>query len=130
MSVFFDTNILVYAQEANDKGETARALFANGGKLSVQVFNEFAAVAQRKQKKTWTEIAAVIADALALVDPPLALSFDTHATARALAETHRLPFYDALIIASAIESGCNTLYTEDMQNGRVIGRLTIRNPFI
>jgi len=38
--------------------------------------------------------------------------------------------YDALIVASALEAGCTTLVSEDMQDGRVIdGRLTIRNPF-
>jgi predicted nucleic acid-binding protein len=41
-----------------------------------------------------------------------------------------LPFYDALIVASAIEAGCDTLYSEDMQDGRTIGALTIRNPFV
>ena len=47
-----------------------------------------------------------------------------------LAENHRLSFYDALIVASAIEAGCDTLYTEVMQHDRAIGGLTIRNPFI
>ena len=38
--------------------------------------------------------------------------------------------YDSLIIASALEAACATLYSEDMQDGQVIeGRLTIRNPF-
>jgi len=53
-----------------------------------------------------------------------------HAAARALAEDHRLSFYDALIVASAIEAGCNVLYSEDMQHGRAIGGLTIANPFL
>jgi predicted nucleic acid-binding protein len=40
-------------------------------------------------------------------------------------------FYDALIVASALEAGCTTLLSEDIQDGRVIdGRLTIRNPFM
>jgi predicted nucleic acid-binding protein len=129
MRAFFDTNILVYAQQAGDKAERARALFADGGKLSVQVLNEFVAVARRKQNKTWDEITDAVADTLALVDPPLALSLDLHVAARALAETQRLSFYDALIVASAIEAGCDVLYSEDMQHGRAIGRLTIRNPF-
>ena len=41
MSAFFDTNILVYAQQMDGKGDQARALLAGGGKLSVQVLNEF-----------------------------------------------------------------------------------------
>ena len=38
-------------------------------------------------------------------------------------------FYDSLIVAAAIESGCKTLYSEDLQHGQQIGDLTIRNPF-
>ena len=129
MSAFFDTNILVYAQHAGGKADRARALLAGGGKLSVQVLNEFTAVSRRKQGKGWREIGEAISDLLALVDPPLALTLDLHAAARALAEEHRLSFYDALIVVSAIEAGCNVLYSEDMQHGRTIGGLAIANPF-
>ena len=130
MSAFFDTNILVYAQQADGKADRARALFAAGGKLSVQVLNEFTAVARRKQRRDWREIAQAISDVLAVVEEPLALTLDLHATARALAEDHRLSFYDALIIAAAMEAGCDTLYSEDMQHGRSIGGLAIVNPFL
>ncbi|MET4188512.1 MULTISPECIES: AbrB/MazE/SpoVT family DNA-binding domain-containing protein [unclassified Bradyrhizobium] len=57
------------------------------------------------------------------------LTADTHATALALARDHTLAFYDALIVAAAIEAGCETLYSEDMQHGRSIGGLSIVNPF-
>jgi hypothetical protein len=59
----------------------------------------------------------------------LALTLGTHAAAVALARNHHLPFYDALIVASAIETGCDILYSEDMQDGRVIGGLITRNGF-
>jgi predicted nucleic acid-binding protein len=130
VNAFFDTNILVYAQQAGRKADQARALFAAGGKLSVQVLNEFAAVSRRKQGKDWHEIAQAIADALVLVDPPLPLTLELHIAARSLAEDHRLSFYDALIVAAAIEAGCDILYSEDMQHGRAIGGLTIKNPFV
>ena len=130
MSVFFDTNILVYAQQRGRKADQARALFAGGGKISVQVLNEFSAVSQRKQGKDWGEIAEAISDILAVVDPPLALTLDLHRAARKLAEDHRLSFYDALIVAAAIEAGCDTLYSEDMQHGRSFGGLAIVNPFV
>jgi predicted nucleic acid-binding protein len=129
VSAFFDTNILVYAQQADGKADRARALFAVGGKLSVQVLNEFTAVARRKQSKDWHEIAEATFDVLAVVDPPLPLTLDLHTLARALAKEHRLSFYDALIVASAIEAGCDILYSEDMQHGRTIGGLSIINPF-
>jgi predicted nucleic acid-binding protein len=49
----------------------------------------------------------------------------------AIAERYQYKFYDALIVASALEARCTILYSEDMQDGHVIdGRLTIRNPFL
>lgn len=130
MIAFFDTNILVYAQEISAKANRARSLFAGGGKLSVQVLNEFTAVLRRKQQRDWQEIAEAIFDVLAVVDPPLPLTFDLHIAARALAEDHQLSLYDALIVAAAIEAGCDTLFTENMQHGRNFGNLTIVNPFL
>jgi predicted nucleic acid-binding protein len=130
VSAFFDTNILVYAQQTGGKADRARALLAGGGKISVQVLNEFTAVYRRKQRKNWREIAEAISDVLTAVDPPLALTLDLYAAARTLAEDHQLPFYDALIVASAIEAGCDTLFTEDMQHDRTFGRLAIVNPFL
>jgi predicted nucleic acid-binding protein len=58
------------------------------------------------------------------------LTADTHGIALGLARDHGFAFYDALILAAATESGCDILYSEDMQHDRVIGGLTIRNPFI
>ena len=130
MSAFFDTTILVYAQQGGGKADRARALFAGGGKLSVQVLNEFTAVSRRKQGKEWREIGEAISDLLLLVEPPLALTLDLHAAARGLAEDHGLSFYDALIVAAAVEAGCDILYSEDMQDGRRIGGLVIANPFL
>jgi predicted nucleic acid-binding protein len=130
VSAFLDTNILVYAQQTGAKADRARALFAGGGKLSVQVLNEFTAVSRRKQQRNWRAIEEAIEDVLTVVDPPLALTHDLHTAAREIAEEHGISFYDALIVASAIEAGCNVLYSEDLQHGRSIGRLAIINPFL
>lgn len=129
MKAFFDTNILIYAQEQGAKADKARALLAAGGVLSVQVLNEFAAVARRKLGKNWREIGEAIDDALTLVDPPLPLTIALHTAARALADDHNVSFYDALIVAAALEAGCETLISEDLQNGRAFGELRIVNPF-
>jgi predicted nucleic acid-binding protein len=129
VSVFLDTNILVYAQTSGAKADKARELLGAGGKLSVQVLNEFAAVTRRKLQKDWNEIGEAIDDALALVDPPLPITFDTHATAMSLARDHGFSFYDALIVASALEAGCDTLFTEDMQHGRRVESVVIVNLF-
>ena len=58
------------------------------------------------------------------------LTADTHAAALDLARDHGLAFYDALVVAAAIEGRCDILYSEDMQNGRTIGGLAIVNPFL
>ncbi len=47
----------------------------------------------------------------------------------AIAERYRVSIYDATIIASALLADCETLYSEDMQDGQQIGSLTLRNPF-
>ena len=130
MTAFFDTNILVYAQQTGTKADRARTVLADGGRLGVQVLNEFTVVALRKLGKNWSEIAEVVDDALELFGPPLPVTFDLHVTARALAESYQLSFYDALIVAAALEAGCDTLYSEDMQHGQAIGTLRIQNPFI
>ncbi len=60
----------------------------------------------------------------------LPITVETHQRGLQIAERYRFSIYDALIIAAALDSGCTTLYTEDMQNGQVIeNTLTIRNPF-
>ena len=58
------------------------------------------------------------------------VSVETHQTGLALAERYQLSIYDSMIAASALQSGCDTLWSEDMQHGMVIdGRLRIVNPF-
>jgi len=43
---------------------------------------------------------------------------------------HRLSWYDSLIVAAAIEGGCGTLYSEDLQHGQRFGELKVENPFV
>jgi predicted nucleic acid-binding protein len=130
-TVFLDTNILVYAAlQPNRRSETARALLARRGTISVQVLNEFANVARRKLRRPWPEISQALAAIRVLCAPPLPITLTAHKAAVAIADETGYQFYDALIIASALEARCTTLYSEDLRDGRVInGRLTIRNPF-
>ena len=130
MTAFIDTNILVYASLSDDprRAEAERVL-VDGGTISVQVFNEFANVARTKLKWSWPDIEAALALVRARVGRIRPVTIDTHAAAITLSRDHRLSFYDALIVASALEAGCNTLLSEDMQHGRKIEGLTIRNPF-
>jgi predicted nucleic acid-binding protein len=128
---FFDTNILIYAVAKNDpRAVTAEELLQNGGLISVQSLNEFAAVGRRKLGMDWEEIKEFLDLVCILCPEPIPISLDIHKSAIAIAEKYRYSIYDALIVAAALESGCKTLYSEDLQDGQIINRqLTIRNPF-
>lgn len=129
MSAFLDTNILVYAQEVGPKAETAQSLIAEGGVISVQVLNELTNVLRRRLRRDWREIEEVLDDVSDALDPAVPLTVETHSGAVALARDYGLSFYDAVIVASAVEAGCDTIYSEDMQHGQVFGPLKIVNPF-
>lgn len=128
---FLDTNVLVYAAlQPDPRSDAARALLHGGGVVSVQVLNEFANVARRKLRRPWPEVLQALAAIRALCPASRPITAATHEAALALAERMGYALYDALILASAIEAGCDTVWSEDMQDGQVIeGRLTIRNPF-
>ena len=128
---FFDTNILVYVVGHKDKRtDTAEALLAAGGTISVQVLNELANVSRKKLRMSWEEIDEVLAAIRLLCPSPLPLTVDTHDAGRRIAAKYGYGIFDGLIAASALEAECDTLYSEDLQDGRIIeGRITIRNPF-
>jgi predicted nucleic acid-binding protein len=129
--VFFDTTILIYAISAGDsRAAIAEGLLASGGNLSVQVLNEFAAVAKKKLKLSWDEVAEALDAARALCDAAAPLTVAIHEAALGIAERYGYHLYDALILAAALDAGCDVLYTEDMQDGQKVGALTIRNPFL
>ena len=130
MRAFFDTNILVYAQEAGPKGATARALMAKGGVISVQVLNELTNVLRKKHKRSWAEIEKVLGDVDDALDEAVPLTFEIHAVGVSIARDHGLSIYDAMIVAAALEAGCDTLFSEDMQHQRAFGALRIVNPFL
>ena len=100
-----------------------------GGAISAQVLNEFVNVMRRKHQRSWRDVEnalAVILDRFPDVAP---LTLATNADAVALARDHGLAFYDALIVAAALEAGCARLYSEDFQHGRRFGDLAIVDPF-
>jgi predicted nucleic acid-binding protein len=127
---FFDTNVLVYAFAANDaRSNRAESLLAEGGTVGIQVINEFTNVTRRKLGWTWQQTEAALAVIEELLGSPQALTADIHKLAVSLAKSHTLSFYDALIVAAAIDSGSKVLLTEDMQHGRKFDSLRIENPF-
>ena len=129
MSAFFDTNILIYAQQSGPKAQIAQAFMAAGGVISVQVLNETANVLLRKFGRNWAEVEQVLTDIDDVFGPALPLTGQIHMAAIGLARDHGLPIYDALIIAAALEAGCDQLLSEDLQHGRRFGALVAQNPF-
>ncbi len=127
---FFDSNVLVYLASGDAvKADRAEAIVAGGGAISVQVLNEFANVARRKMRMSWTDTHTFLSmlRGLLTVHP---VTLETHETGLALAERYSLATYDAMIAASALHAGCGTLWSEDMQHGMAFdGGLRVANPF-
>jgi predicted nucleic acid-binding protein len=127
---FFDTNVLLYlaSGDAVKAGRTER-LVADGGTISVQVLNEIANVARRKIRMSWKETNGFLAILRSLL-PVVPVTFETHETAIDLAARYGFSLYDAMIAASAFLSGCDTLWSEDLQHDTTVDdRLRVVNPF-
>ena len=133
--VFFDTNVLLYADDKRypEKQRLASHLIRthreNGtGVVSLQVLQEFfsngtrklgldPAIARRKVE---------IFSRFHLVEP----SLSDVLTATDISMIHRINYWDALIVHCARKSLCRTVLTEDLQHGQVIGGVRIINPFL
>ena len=87
------------------------------------MLNEFAAVLRRKFRLEWDVIADALADVRAALGPVRPVDVEIHLNAVSLASSHDFSFYDALIVASAIAAGCDTLLT-----GGPSGRTAYRRP--
>ena len=130
MTDFFDTNVLLYLFSGDAvKADRAEALLAASGVVSVQVLNEFASVASRKLALPWPEIRTLLRD-MRRFCTVVPLTVESHEHGLDLVQRYGFSLYDAMIVASAMEAGCTTLWSEDFQDGlRVDGVLTVRNPF-
>ncbi len=127
---FLDTNVVIYAFSDDDpRKKRAETLLAEGGVLSIQVLNEFVAVARRKLEKNWKEVSKALAILRVFCPSPAPITIETHDAALQIARRHGYHIYDSLIIATAVQTSCDMLYSEDLRDGQAIGRLTIRNPF-
>jgi predicted nucleic acid-binding protein len=131
----FDTNVLIYTlvKPPDTKGERARELLARcvhgeAALLLFQTLAEFSHVAMRKfgvdpaevwqRVNVWRQIIPVHPAADGDLDLALTLVSD-----------HKLGFWDALLCATAERAGLQYLLTEDLQDARRLGGLTIVNPF-
>jgi predicted nucleic acid-binding protein len=134
---FLDTNVFVYEVDTRDSAKSKRASAlidsAVGSKLGVvsyQVIQEFFNIALTRFAKPFSVGQAE--DYLSLTFKPI---LAVHSSPRLFLEAlhiqaqHQFSWYDALIVAAALQANCSILYTEDMQHGRRIGELRIENPF-
>jgi predicted nucleic acid-binding protein len=135
--VFVDSNVLVYAHDA-DSGDKQRIaahaiaelLDARSGVLSIQVLQEFYSTVTRKLRSAITrEIARDLLRSYSswAIQP---LTADDVVSASLLEQSHQLSFWDALIVQAALLAGAKKLLSEDLQHGRSIGEIRIENPFI
>lgn len=129
---FIDTNLLIYyvSNDASRKAAVKDLLVDNENIIiSSQVITEFVATTVKKKILSFDDSVKYAKEFmelfyLGLIDKEaILLSFK-------IAKQYKYSIWDSLIIASALESNCSVLYTEDMQDGQIIdGKLTIVNPF-
>lgn len=133
---FLDTNVLVYLYDDAEPEKKARALElfeeetgAGRAVLSTQVLQEFYVNVTRKlanplsPERAGARVRDLCQLRLVRVDAPIILS------AIARAQSQSFSFWDALILESAISTGADRLFTEDLQDGQTIDGLRIENPF-
>lgn len=139
MSVdFLDTNILLYHLDDSDKRKHKRAraliesaLAEGSACISFQVVQECLNAGLRK-----AAIPLTVSDARRYLEAVLVPlwrvmpSPELYQRGLDIQERYGFSFYDALIVAAALQTGSRRLYSEDLQHGQKIGRLTIHNPFV
>jgi len=131
--LFVDTNILVYSSLKDELTKHDRAvsfiasLRGNNVFVSTQVLSELY-VALLKHGVDEVRIVKILTQITDVFNVS-AITIDTVASAWKLKKRHQFSYWDSLIIASALETGCTILYTEDMHHGQVVGKkIKIINP--
>ena len=131
---FFDTNVLVYADDASspEKQNRAIALLAEHLRrgtavVSLQVLQEYFVAATRKLGVA-PEMAQRKVEILARARVVLFEPGDVIAAIE-LHRLTRISFWDALIVHAARSAGVQALYSEDLQPGAVLGGVRVVNPF-
>jgi predicted nucleic acid-binding protein len=132
-----DTNILVYCfiDGEREKRSAARklvrgALETHDGIISYQVVQEFLNVATKKPQCRMSQAEAQVFIGEVLM--PLCEIFPDaalYSMALSVAGETGWSFYDSLVVAAALSAGCAQVLTEDLQDGRMIRGLEVRNPF-
>lgn len=131
---FIDTNIWVYAhtEEPGDlRGPRAKALVEDGRRftISTQVLSEYYA-AMLKNGASDSLIQENI-ESLVLRCELRLIDLSVIRLAHRIKPRYGFSYWDSLVIGSALDAGCNVIYTEDLQHGQQVeGTLRIVNPFL
>lgn len=130
-AVFADTNVAVYPfGQDRSKAKVAREILDAAPFISTQVVSEFLNVCRVKlhlDKATRHQLARELMESC----PVVAVDADIVGHAMRLESRYGFSWWDSLIVAAALGTGCGTLYSEDLQHGQVIeGRLGVVNPFL
>jgi predicted nucleic acid-binding protein len=134
---FLDTNVFVYEFDARAPAKAAQAsklirtaLRTKRGVVSYQVIQEFFNVAFKSFAKPLpvddaeSYLRTIFTPLLAVHSSPR-----LYVEAIRIKDSHRLSWYDSLIVSAALQADCEILYSEDFQDGRKLEGLTIQNPF-
>ena len=129
--IFFDTNTLLYLLSSDTKkADWVSKNLQQSNVISVQVLNEFTSASIRKIKISNNELDEFL-DLFTSTFNIRSLDIDTFETGLIVSRRYGYQHYDSMIIAAALQAGCEKLYSEDMQHRQVIDkRLQIVNPFL
>lgn len=129
--IFFDTHTLLYLLSSDTKkADWVSKNLQQSNVISIQVLNEFTSVSIKKIKISNGELDEFL-DLFASTFNVRPLDLDTFQTGLMVSRRYGYQHYDSMIIAAALQAGCEKLYTEDMQHLQVIDkRLQIVNPFL
>jgi predicted nucleic acid-binding protein len=129
--IFFDTNTLLYLLSSDHKkADWVSQNLRQSNVISVQVLNEFTSASIRKIKISHVELDEFL-DLFKSTFNVRALDIETFNTGLIISRQYGYQHYDSMIIAAALQAGCERLYSEDMQHRQMIDkRLQIVNPFI
>jgi predicted nucleic acid-binding protein len=129
--IFFDTNTLLYLLSTdNNKANWVSKNLQQSNVISIQVLNEFTSASLRKIKLTSAELDEFL-DLFTSTFNVRSMDMGTFETGLTVSRRYGYQHHDAMIIAAALQAGCERLYSEDMQHQQIINkRLEIVNPFI
>jgi len=128
--IFFDTNTLLYLLSSDSKkADWVSSNLQQSNMISVQVLNEFTSASLRKIKISNAELDEFL-DLFMSTFNVIKLDMETFKTGLMISRRYGYQHYDSMIIAAALEAGCERLYSEDMQHRQIINKkLQIVNPF-